>query len=169
MQGKLYILLDADCSYIPEEITIALEEMKSLQGKKAFFSIRSRMNVNFGNLIRKILSTGTRTFLQIGWGNAPKDTQSGFKIFPDGEYLDQIIDKKFQTRWFYEWEILVRLREIHEAPTIFGTHVSYRQVAGSHIGMKSIPRIFREILLIKGMQIKTKYRLFKNRYLVNSK
>jgi dolichyl-phosphate beta-glucosyltransferase len=101
---------------------------------------------NYRYFIGRLISL----FICAGWTNAPYDTQCGFKIFRVDENFRRSIMASFETRWFFDIELLLRLQkgggssESWEEPLHF-----WRDVSGSKINIWSFPRVFKEILQIK--------------------
>lgn len=79
------------------------------------------------------------------------DSQSGFKIL-SSKFLDpKVIAKPFKTRWFIDWELIVRNKvplHILEVPVMY-----WSDVANSKITVKNSLRVFREIIIIKKLQM----------------
>ena len=79
------------------------------------------------------------------------DSQSGFKIL-SSKFLDpKIIAKPFETRWFIDWELIVRNKvplHIIEVPVLH-----WSDIANSRITLKNSLRVIREIVIIKKLQM----------------
>ena len=101
------------------------------------------------NFVRHILGRIITTYVCFGWDKAPYDTQSGFKLFRNSSDFRQVIAKKFETKWFFDIEILVRLEAfsnslVWEYPLLF-----WHDVASSNIRSKQFILISREIFKIR--------------------
>lgn len=79
------------------------------------------------------------------------DSQSGFKIL-SSKFLDlKVIGEPFKTRWFIDWELIVRNRvqlQIVEVPAMH-----WSDVANSRITLKNSLRVIREVIIIKRLQM----------------
>lgn len=89
----------------------------------------------------------------LSWNSSgvPYDTQSGFKLFAPTDSFAATVSQRFQTRWLFEMEILVRFQlstgramRVWEEPLY-----SWRDVPGSKVSAKEVLRIGREILKVK--------------------
>jgi dolichyl-phosphate beta-glucosyltransferase len=96
---------------------------------------------------RYYIGRAVTTFVTRGWKNAPYDTQSGCKIFRNSEALKTSVQVRFQTRWFFDIELLLRLSQsgkVWEMPV-----QNWRDVEGSKITPIRYLPILREILIIR--------------------
>jgi glycosyltransferase involved in cell wall biosynthesis len=102
---------------------------------------------SFRHYVGRILST------LIWRGLSPKiyDTQSGFKIIPYEESLQELMSTPFQTKWFVDLEIYSRwiksklsINLLREIPL-----QSWKEIKGSKITVKSTFRVLREIKFIR--------------------
>lgn len=79
------------------------------------------------------------------------DSQSGFKIL-SSKFLDpKVIAEPFKTRWFIDWELIVRNKvplHILEVPVTY-----WSDVANSKITIKNSFRVIQEIIVIKKLQM----------------
>lgn len=103
------------------------------------------------NFFRHLASRIVVTYVCWGWKNAPYDTQSGLKIFKASDSFFLSIENEFVTRWFFDIELMLRLInrsegsfKIKEIPV-----KNWRDIRGSHINVKSLPTIFREMIRIR--------------------
>ena len=80
-----------------------------------------------------------------GWRNAPYDTQCGLKFFRVDYALVDSLSGEFQTSWFFDVELLLRLShgslEVWEEPLQY-----WHDVQGSKIRLRAYPTILVEIL-----------------------
>ena len=97
---------------------------------------------NFRHFIGRLIAT----FIGLGWPNAPYDSQSGFKMFLITNDLQAAISKEFQTKWFFDLEIISSLRDkaIYELPLN-----EWTEVKGSHLDLMSTLVVSREILKVR--------------------
>jgi glycosyltransferase involved in cell wall biosynthesis len=94
-----------------------------------------------GRVLATLLSTGIDGF--------PYDSQNGMKIFRNSLEFKAALQEPFKTRWFIDIELLSRLKSqginrFWEEPLTFW--IDSRE---SHISLKSFPRVFHEILIIR--------------------
>lgn len=76
------------------------------------------------------------------------DTQCGAKIFR-ATVLRKIIDKDFFTRWFFDVEILLRIRQGHsECNTAEVPLSKWHNVAGSKLNLLSFPSVLKDLWLL---------------------
>jgi dolichyl-phosphate beta-glucosyltransferase len=80
----------------------------------------------------------------------PYDSQCGLKFFRNTSHLKEALKEKFRTRWFFDLEILIRMRGqfqylqlIREEPLEY-----WKDVGGSKIVLKQYPRILVEVISI---------------------
>jgi glycosyltransferase involved in cell wall biosynthesis len=98
---------------------------------------------------RHLLGRVIRTIIDIRHSNLPYDTQSGFKIFLNTESLVTALNKPFETKWFVDIEILLRLRlsdsnlKIWEEPLL-----EWKDIGKSSISWKSSAAILRDLTRI---------------------
>ncbi|CAN2171160.1 WcaA Glycosyltransferases involved in cell wall biogenesis [Candidatus Nanopelagicaceae bacterium] len=91
------------------------------------------------------------TFLTSSWKEGPYDTQSGFKIFRNSKSFQHALENDFKSSWFIDIELLTRignlnggLLNIWEEPL-----TSWRDVSGSKINVRKIPKLIIEILMAR--------------------
>jgi len=108
---------------------------------------RSIKRTKFRHYLGRIVST----FINYSWLEAPYDTQSGFKIFSNTDFFHQAISRPFKTRWFFDIELLLRIRSckknllnLWEEPLLHWT-----EIADSKINGAEAIRICKEVLTIK--------------------
>ena len=138
--------------YAVTKIDIA-SEFTTLIGSRVKLAGRSIKR----NFARHVLGRIITTYVCFGWENAPYDTQSGFKLFRNSTDFQKVIAKKFETKWFFDIEILVRLEAfpnslVWEYPLLF-----WHDVSNSNIGSKQLISISKEILKIRQIVKRTKH------------
>jgi len=101
----------------------------------------------FRHYLGRIIST----FINYNWSESPYDSQCGFKLFSNTEYFKQAICETFETRWFFDIELLLRIMALKmEALNIWEEPLMYwTEVAESKINTAESLRIFKEMLKIK--------------------
>lgn len=150
--------VDADGSFLIEEIanTIAMIE----DAADDFDAVFTKRKVSFEQgsnqkILRIAASNLVFKFLVLGWGQHPDDIQSGFKFFRISEALTFVLASKFKTGWFFEWEIIIRLRSRKVLLRTLQVPVKFSHQENSHIDFRRYPRILSEVLFIKLQQIKS--------------
>ena len=147
--------LDSDGAFALKDITQMIE-VSSTQ-----FDIDSTLNSFIGSRVklagREIHRSPSRhylgriigTFVGLSWNDAPYDTQSGFKIFKVDKNFSDSISERFQTRWFFDIELLLRLQSRS------GTHPwefplsQWHEVGSSKINVGQAWIITQEIFRIR--------------------
>ncbi len=121
---------------VDKEITAIFSSRVKLAGR----DIRRR-------IFRHILGRIIATFFGFIWKSLPYDTQSGFKVFRNSEFLQKSIQNNFSTRWFFDIEVSTRIASnkngnlmIWEEPVS-----SWVDIAGSKISLREILRLLVEI------------------------
>jgi glycosyltransferase involved in cell wall biosynthesis len=104
---------------------------------------------------RLVLGNSVSWFLRFGQRDEiPADIQAGIKLLESHPRLARALAQPFRTRWFFEWELLLRIRpeniRFHQ-PLVR----DYREVSGSRIDRRNAVHIAREVALIKMMQART--------------
>jgi dolichyl-phosphate beta-glucosyltransferase len=143
--------IDSDCAIIYEDVVKVLRLARNTNYDSIFSSRvklagrvinRKRFRHFFGRLIAGFLSSA--------WPSMPYDTQCGFKLFKNNNSLQIAMREKFQTRWFFDIEVVLNLTKIsgskikiwEEPLTIWG------DVEGSKIGWSQAGKILIELTYI---------------------
>lgn len=154
-----YGFIDSDGAFSSDDIQKLIDIFKNQinSGSKVDVILSSRVALAG----RKIERSRTRhylgrivsTYLCYKWPNSPYDTQSGFKIFINTEYFTKSIQEPFKTRWFFDIELLVRLKSFKQNELIIWEEplMSWKEIANSKISGLEFLRIAGEILRIKSM------------------
>lgn len=147
--------LDADGAFNLNDIVSMVKESELKLSYDSIFRTLIASRVKLAG--REIERTAYRhylgriiyTYLSLGWSKAPYDPQSGFKIFALDSNFRQAISKPFQTRWFFDIELILRLQEI-DSREIWEISISnWKEIPGSSISMSKYFSILREILLVR--------------------
>ena len=147
--------IDADLAFGVNEI-IAMEHesrLKLVQSSKYRTLIASRVKLAGRNiqrnLVRHYLGRVITTFICFGWNLAPYDTQSGFKIFRlDSDFMD-LMAIPFTTKWFFDIEILLRLRDL-EVNEVWEIPLdNWTEIKGSKITTSSFLSIIGQVITIR--------------------
>ena len=154
--------MDADGSYSFRDFCrftalakdATLRKISSTDRMEVIFPSRRTIRGRDGKrgIARLVLGTSVNWFLRLGHGTeVPADLQTGIKLLEGHPQLGQALAQPFKTRWFFEWELLLRIRpeniRFHQ-PLVR----DYREVPGSRIDHRNAVRIAREVALIKIMQ-----------------
>jgi len=109
--------------------------------------IGSRINLSGRKIIRtksrKIISMAVKIMLSLIIKNKPYDTQSGFKIIKNTKVLKDTVEKKFETSWFFDVELIEAIRrkyEIYEIPVD-----NWADIKGSKLNYKNSIKILKEL------------------------
>ena len=116
--------------------------------------------------VRHYVGRLASTLLSAGGNESPYDTQSGFKVFANQPELGRVLETPFQTRWLFEWEMMIRWNEMFgQAMRIWEEPLSsWHEVSGSKAftGREAM-RIAKELLVIKELQSPRKQDVRKRR------
>lgn len=152
--------IDADGAFAHDDILAVLCKHSQLvnEGRvDATWSARVRLagrNIQ-REAARHYLGRSIATLLSLGIQNPPYDTQSGLKIFFRQPELIAVLSRPFRTRWLFEWEMLIRWRQIvGQSMRIWEEPLnSWQEVSGSKsLTGREAMRIAKELLVIKGLQ-----------------
>ena len=121
--------------------------------------IGSRASTSENNIKRSIArSLASKVVKQvIKWNlrklsNKSYDTQSGFKLMRSSEQLKDFLKKDFQTKWFFDVEIMIGVGYFGHIKEI--SLSTWRDVRKSHIGIGSIKSVYKELLIISSIASK---------------
>ena len=166
-------ILDSDGSFCVKDVVGLIKELPSFPiSDSAIFTKRFNYATDkkFQGLLRLVARVVISRILSFGWGRAPAGMQSGFKLFRNTPSFRRAIGPEFRTRWFMEWELMIRLYEVGESQEISEfslTEVSHKD--NGHINSSQIIPVVLEVLEIKRQQLKSKVRRCRNFYLINFK
>jgi glycosyltransferase involved in cell wall biosynthesis len=166
-------ILDSDGSFSVKDVVSLVEHLPTFPiSISAIFTKRFNYatSKNFQGLLRVVARVAISRILSFGWGRAPAGMQSGLKIFRNTPSFKRAIGSDFRTRWFMEWELLIRLTEAGEYQEISEFHlteVSHKD--NGHINSSLLVHVLLEVFEIKRQQLASKIRRFRNLYLVNFK
>lgn len=133
----------------------ALSKVTPMDRMEAIFPSRRSIRGRDGRrgISRLVLGNAVGWLLRLGQqDDIPSDLQTGIKLLESHPQLTSALLQPFRTRWFFEWELLLRIRpeniRFHE-PLVR----DYREISGSRIDARNALRIAREVALIKIMQV----------------
>ncbi len=145
--------LDADSAFELEDIKKVIELVYSKGSPyDSYWGSRVALagrNIN-RNSLRHILSRILITIFGFKMGDLPYDPQTGFKVFKFSNQQMKIFEKKFQTKWFVDLEILIRyqvlekrIMKIWEEPVN-----TWKDVDGSNIRGFELITVFKDLIKI---------------------
>lgn len=145
--------LDADSAFETEDIKKVIELVYSRGSSyDSYWGSRVALagrNITRNNL-RHILSRILITIFGYKMGDLPYDPQTGFKIFNFNNQQMEIFEKKFETKWFVDLEILTRyqvlekrIMKIWEEPVN-----TWKDVDGSKIRGFELITVFKDLIKI---------------------
>ena len=153
---RLLGYLDSDAAFNALEIKDILERAEQIFydfGLDALWMSRVKLAGRKieRRAVRHYIGRLIASFLGRGIPEFPYDTQCGFKLFKSSPLLFEVLNTKFQTRWFVDLEILSRIMNeksdlisIRELPL-----ENWREVENSRIRLRSFLSISKEILAIR--------------------
>jgi glycosyltransferase involved in cell wall biosynthesis len=155
--------LDADGAFNRQDIVDLIESYSQKVAAGAFEAAWSSRVALAG---RDIARSGSRhyigrlvaTFVSLGYGEIPYDTQSGYKLFEPGERLQSCLAHPFRTRWLFELELLARWRGMFGSPLrVWEEPLQYwHDVPGSKITGRESVRVMKELIAVKREQRRTR-------------
>lgn len=94
------------------------------------------------------------TFVSLGYGQIPYDTQSGYKLFQPSRHLADCLAAPFRTRWLFELELLARWQALMGTPLrVWEEPLQYwHDVPGSKITGRETARVIKELVTVKRVQ-----------------
>jgi glycosyltransferase involved in cell wall biosynthesis len=149
--------LDADYAFSQNDVKYLLNE--SLEkihlvgefdvviGSRVKLAGRDIIRDNFRHYFGRIITT----FICLGWMSAPYDTQSGFKIFRLNGNFKDAIKNPFETNWFFDVELFLRLENLQPLRICEIPVMSWHETKGSNIRIKNFYSILVEILRVRSL------------------
>lgn len=156
--SKLVGYLDADGAFDVEEIRdicgYAQNRIMEVQDVDSLWT--SRVALLGNNIQRKpsrhYIGRIVHTIIGLWIPKLPYDSQCGFKIFKNDSIFRDSISSPFNTKWFLDLEILLRLRKAnHQVKVIEYPLHNWIDIAGSKIGLKSIPHVVRDLIALRNL------------------
>jgi dolichyl-phosphate beta-glucosyltransferase len=137
--------LDADLSTTLHEFY----ELKTLaEEKNADYLLGSRIKKIDSNIerstTRHLVGRTIATFIDSKFKLGVYDTQCGAKIFRP-ELIQQVVSTPFHTKWFFDVEILLRIRQLGNQRGMEIPLKEWKNVKGSKINISSFPLVIREL------------------------
>lgn len=120
--------IDADQSFDREEVVQMCKKYRhraewnfSNQNYIAVFMSRNSISndvASLGGAFRKLFGTLISKINSAIWSELPSDTQCGFKFFKVSDKLLLALHDSFSNSWFFEIEMLMRIRSIQGNPLV---------------------------------------------------
>jgi dolichyl-phosphate beta-glucosyltransferase len=145
--------LDADSAFEIEDIKKVIGLLYSKDSSyDSYWGSRVALagrNISRNNL-RHILSRILITIFGYRMGSLPYDPQTGFKVFKFKSEQMSIFEKKFETKWFVDLEILLRFKSTNnKGMKVWEEPVNtWKDIAGSKIRGFEFISVFRDLIRI---------------------
>lgn len=151
---KIAGFIDADGAFEVEDVLRLLEYSEEVFMSSIHAVWASRVKLLGSNIrrneIRHRISRVIATFLSKHFSDFPYDSQCGLKFFLVNQQLRTAIVRKFETRWFFDLEIFIRLLTLNsDFKAIEVPLHSWKDVKGSKVNGKEIFRLLYEIPVIR--------------------
>lgn len=153
--------IDFDSSYEAEDISRLIEVGKTRIRKNSFDSIwgarvqlsgRRLQRKKYRNYLSKILIFILRSFIK----NLPYDPQTSFKLYNIYENQKVIFTDSFETRWFFDIELYLRLKKTNKELKIWEEPVEFvRDVDNSRINSGEAYQIIKDLIKIINIMIRS--------------
>jgi glycosyltransferase involved in cell wall biosynthesis len=146
--------LDADSAFNVQDIIRIIELSTEKIENEGFDSIWSSRILLGGRTIERKLwrqwfSRLIATILGFAFPGLPYDTQSGFKLWKREQILTTHFDYQFNTKWYLDLELFVKISNEHKNFRIWEEPVLYwKDVGGSKIAGKQLLIILRDTFVI---------------------
>jgi len=152
--------MDADGAFAPQEFDRFRQVVETRLLSEQWDAVWSARVALAGRDIRRTLSRHylgriVATFVSLGGGEIPYDTQSGLKFFRVCDELSDCLATRFSTRWLFDVEFLSRWSECAHRPMRIWEEplMSWTEVGGSRLRGKEVLRVIRELAVIKRQQM----------------
>lgn len=117
---------------------------KAVWGSRVALSGRKIKRRRFRHYVGRLIANT----LDLSIKELPYDTQCGFKIFLASDNLAIATTRVFQTRWFIDIEILLRLREKEPYTPWEEPLENWVDISGSHLNFIETIRVLKELLVV---------------------
>jgi glycosyltransferase involved in cell wall biosynthesis len=152
----LVAYLDADGAFTSDEVKRIMDLSLYQINISNFDSIwTSRVKLSGRKIIRRKLRHLVGRTISSLFGffeeNLPYDTQSGYKVFKVSRELELSVAEAFDTRWFFDIELMLRLKKIKPEYRIREeTLEEWYEIGNSSIRTKHYLGIIQEIIKVIG-------------------
>ena len=150
--------IDSDGAFSVEDIYNLISHMADVGSSGLNWWWTSRVKLSYNNVdrskIRHFIGRVISLFLGLGFKGLPYDTQSGLKFFSINEYLAILLSEPFETRWFFEIELLIRAKNFCNVPEliVIVPVLNWHEVEGSKLKFRHCISISKELVNIKFLQ-----------------
>jgi dolichyl-phosphate beta-glucosyltransferase len=141
--------IDADGAFSVEDIYRLISITREGNGASIIWSSRVKLAGSHieRNWFRHYIGRILVTLLTFGIPNCPYDSQSGFKIFLNNEVTSKLFAERFETKWLFDIEIILRLWKLRIIDSIVEVPLStWYDVSGSKLSNRSFLVIVKESL-----------------------
>jgi|688.fasta_scaffold275712_2 dolichyl-phosphate beta-glucosyltransferase len=118
--------------------------IKAVWGSRVALSGREIKRRRFRHYVGRLIANT----LDLRIKELPYDTQCGLKIFVASDNLEIATKRVFQTRWFIDIEILLRLREMELYTPWEEPLENWVDISGSHLNFIEAIRVLKELLIV---------------------
>lgn len=142
--------LDADAAYMAADV-VSLSELSLKSNYDIVMGSRVRLlgrNIN-RTPYRHIIGRLVASYLGRGKTNFPYDSQCGLKIFRVSNHLREALDIPFESRWFVDIELMIRLKERVKVAITEEPLQKWMDSRGSHIKIRNYGKILVELIRIR--------------------
>lgn len=146
--------LDADGAFPALEVRRSFDRAKSIFHSMPSIDIyiASRIRLAgkeiYRSAFRHYLSRIIITIIGLRTKNMPYDSQSGLKFFRNSRRFKREIVESFDTRWFFDLELMSRLGMQDRNCTWEEPVNCWRDIKGSKIRVLSVPSILKELIIV---------------------
>lgn len=153
--SELVGYLDSDGAFNIEEIQeicrYAETQILELHNIDSLWT--SRVSLLGNNIQRKLsrhyIGRIVHTIIGLWIPKLPYDSQCGFKVFRNDSIFRESVSSPFSTKWFLDLEILLRLRKVNPQVRVIEYPLqNWIDIAGSKVGMQSIPLVVRDLMAL---------------------
>lgn len=105
--------VDSDRAFSTKDIK-RMFDLEEIQNYDAIFASRVMLygrSINRSRM-RHVMGRGIMAFLSSSGFSLPYDSQAGLKIFKYSSQLMEALEENFDTRWFFELELLLRYKSL---------------------------------------------------------
>lgn len=141
--------IDADLSTSLEEFYNLFEKIKKEKISVVFGSrIKKADTVIERSYFRHIIGRSIATIIDKKFSLGCYDTQCGAKVFASG-VLKPVIEKTFYTKWFFDVELFVRIKNYFGQLNAIETPLAeWKNVKDSKLNALSFPAVSKELYLL---------------------
>ncbi len=153
----ILIWTDADQQILFEDLQHMINKCRELANtSNELIVFATRNYVKSHHFVRTLGSLIiSRVLRNAGKIEMPLDTQCGLKGFQISEVFVSAMRDEFETRWFIEWELFLRIYKLKQRLGRFSPVVveiplaKVEKAMDSHISVKNYISIFKEVLIIR--------------------